>query len=50
VLDGVAEDDTADTTETVDADLDGSHFDYRIRFCLEGVKLDEEFLSIVGWC
>lgn len=28
VLDGVAEDDTADTTETVDADLDGSHFDY----------------------
>jgi hypothetical protein len=26
VLDGVAEDDTADTTETVDADLDGSHF------------------------
>jgi hypothetical protein len=32
VLDSVAEDDTADTTETVDADLDGSHFDYRIRF------------------
>jgi hypothetical protein len=28
VLDGVAEDDTADTTETVDADLDGSHFVY----------------------
>lgn len=27
VLDGVAEDDTADTTETVDADLDGSHFE-----------------------
>lgn len=32
VLDGVAEDDTADTTETVDADLDGSHFDLS-RFC-----------------
>lgn len=44
VLDGVAEDDTADTTETVDADLDGSHFDYRISFCLEGVKSDEKFL------
>ena len=27
VFDSVAEDDTADTTETVDADLDGSHSD-----------------------
>lgn len=27
VLDSVAEDDTADTTETVDANLDGSHDD-----------------------
>jgi hypothetical protein len=27
VLDGVAEDDTADATETVDANLDGSHFE-----------------------
>jgi hypothetical protein len=27
VLDGVAEDDAADTTETVDANLDGSHFE-----------------------
>lgn len=26
VLDGVAEDDTANATEAVDADLDGSHF------------------------
>ena len=25
VLNGIAEDDTADTTETVDANLDGSH-------------------------
>lgn len=33
VLDSVAEDDTADTTETVDADLDGSHFGLD-RFCL----------------
>jgi hypothetical protein len=33
VLDGIAEDDTADTTETVDADLDGSHFVLE-RFCL----------------
>lgn len=28
VLDSVAEDDTANATETVDADLDGSHFKY----------------------
>lgn len=28
VLDGVAEDDTANTTETVDANLDGSHIEY----------------------
>lgn len=42
VLDGVAEDDSANATETVNADLDGSHFqDLGENFCTGEVSLDE---------
>lgn len=50
MLDGVAENDTANATEAVDANLDGSHFDYlrmwKKKFLLERKK--NKFLSEEG--
>lgn len=46
VLDSVAEDDTADTTETVDANLDGSHFED----CWENVSVESRKSdALVNW-